>query len=265
MVSTLHLALAARFLLAANLTNTWTSRFAALAFWRPALRVLCYHRIRPAGRGCYTVTTDQLERQLTYVARSGFHFIRVRDLLSGARLPERPLLLTFDDGDADSVAYALPVLRRHHGKATVFVVSGYAGDRARWDTDCAPLMGPDELRDLDAEVFEIALHSHWHRAFAGLSLGEIEEDVRKSIAFLDTHGIRFTPALAYPYGSRPKGVMRRQLVRRLDALGIRLAFRVGNRINRLPLADPHDIQRIVVRGDASDAIFRRKLWVGRVF
>ena len=241
----------------------WTSWFTGLPFGRPALRVLCYHRVLPTLRGRYTVTTDQLDRQVSYIAQSGFHFIHVRDLLSGGSLPDRPVLLTFDDGYVDSVEYALPILRRLRVKATFFIVTGYAGDRARWDHDGAPLMGPRQLRDLDPELIELALHSHSHRAFAELSLGEIEDDLRKNLEFFDSHRIPFTPALAYPYGSRPKGTMR-ELARRLDVLGIPLAFRVGNRINRLPLANRHEIQRIDVNGEASDTTFRRKLWIGRV-
>ena len=261
--STPCFAFAARFLPAANLTNAWTSRFAGIAFWRPGLRVLCYHMIGPAQSGRYTVTAGQFDSQLAYLVRSGFRFITARDLLSSAALPERPILLTFDDGYADSLECALPILRRHHAKATVFVVSGYAGDRARWNDDRPRLMAPDRLRELDPELMELALHSHSHRAFATLSMSEIEDDVRKNIEFFGAHGLRFTPALAYPYGSRPKRAMG-ELGRLLGRLGISLAFRVGNRVNRLPLGNPYEIQRLDVNGEATDLTFRRKLWIGRV-
>ena len=239
------------------------ARFAHLAFWRPALRVLCYHRVHPSRRNRFTVTIRQLDAQLSYLIRSGFQFIHVRDLLSGAPLPKRPVLLTFDDGYVDNLEYAQPVLRRHGAKATIFVVTAYAGDRVHWADDGAPLMNPQQLRELDPELIELALHSHSHRAFEMMPLDEIEDDIRKNLEFFREHGISLTPALAYPYGSRPKRSIS-ELSNRLASLGIPLAFRVGNRLNRLPISNPYEIQRIDVSGEISDAVFRRKLWIGKL-
>lgn len=45
----------------------------------------------------------------------------------------------------------------------------------------------------------------------------------------------------------------------MRAYGVSLAFRVGNRVNGLPLADPLEIQRLSVRGDESLGAFQRKV------
>jgi peptidoglycan/xylan/chitin deacetylase (PgdA/CDA1 family) len=240
-----------------------SSRLAHLAFWRPALRVLCYHRVQPVRRDRFTVTTEQLEEQLSYLARSGFRFIHVRDLFSSAALPQRPLILSFDDGYVDNLEHAVPVLRRHGAKATIFIATGCAGGSAQWVDGGAPLMGPLQLRELEREGIELALHSHSHRAFETMPLDEIEADVRKNLDYFRLHGIGVTPALAYPYGSRPKRSLP-ELARRLSALGIPLAFRLGNRLNRLPLSNRYEIQRIVVRGDAGMVAFRRRLRFGKL-
>jgi peptidoglycan/xylan/chitin deacetylase (PgdA/CDA1 family) len=239
------------------------ARLSHLALWRPALRVLCYHRVDPRRADRFSVTTEQLDRQLNYLVRAGFDFIHVRDLLSATPLPPRPLLLTFDDGYLDNLEHAQPILQRHGAKATIFIVTDHTGDISRWNTDRAPLMARQHLRELDPEVFELASHSHTHRAFAELSLEDIERDVRESLNFFREHDIAMTPALAYPYGSRPKQLMPALAVC-LAELGIALAFRVGNRLNRLPLVRPYDIQRIDVSGKASHAEFRRKLWLGKL-
>src|SRR5438132_10150783 len=146
------------------------TRFAHLAFWRTALRVLCYHQVHPTRSSRFAVTTGQLDAHLSYLVRSGFHFIHARDLLSEKPLPKRPLLLTFDDGYVDNLEHAQPVLRRHDAKATIFIVTAYAGDRARWETDGAALMSPQQLHQLDPEVIELALHSHSHQAFETMPL-----------------------------------------------------------------------------------------------
>jgi peptidoglycan/xylan/chitin deacetylase (PgdA/CDA1 family) len=225
------------------------------------LRVLCYHQINPDGPGRFTVTPQQLDAQLRYLIREGFTFIHARDLVSDRTLPERPLLLTFDDGYLDNLEHAQPVLRRHGAKATIFIVTAYAGDRAQWNADGAALMSPRQLRELDPNLVELALHSHWHRAFGTLSADEIEDDLQRNLAFFREHDLSMTPVLAYPYGSRPRPALESLMAR----LGIPLAFRLGNRLNRLPLANRYEIQRIDVRGDTSNVTFRRKLWIGKLF
>jgi peptidoglycan/xylan/chitin deacetylase (PgdA/CDA1 family) len=122
-------------------------------------------------------------------------------------------------------------------------------------------MSPRQLHQLDQSLIELALHSHWHRAFGSLSSDEIEDDLRRNLAFFHEHNLSMTPVLAYPYGSRPRPAQGALMAR----LGIPLAFRLGNRLNRLPLANPYEIQRIDVRGDASEMTFRRKLWIGKLF
>jgi peptidoglycan/xylan/chitin deacetylase (PgdA/CDA1 family) len=239
------------------------SRLDHLAFWRPALRVLSYHHVRPAHSDRFAVSTEQLDRQLRYLTSAGFNFIHARDLLAQDALPKRPILLTFDDGYVDNLEDAQPILRAHHAKATIFVVTGYAGDHARWNSAGAPLMCPRQLHQLDPEVFELALHSHWHRSFEAMQLDEIEQGLRENLEFFRKHNLAVTPALAYPYGARPK-LPFAALSARLGSLGIRLAFRIGNRLTRLPISNPYEIQRIDVRGDASHAVFRQKLWLGKL-
>jgi peptidoglycan/xylan/chitin deacetylase (PgdA/CDA1 family) len=229
---------------------------------RPVLRVLCYHQVHPSRRTLFTVTTAQLDSQLSYLVRSGFRFITVRDLLTSSSLPKRPLLLSFDDGYSDNYQYLQPVLRRHGAKATIFLVTGHVGDCARWNDDQAPLMGLQELRDLDSDLIEFALHSHSHRAFDELSIAEVEDDLRSSLQFFTEHRLPVTPALAFPYGARPKRRMV-ELSHTLASLGIRVAFRLGNRINPLPLRRPYEIQRINVTGLASVTAFKAKVWFGK--
>jgi peptidoglycan/xylan/chitin deacetylase (PgdA/CDA1 family) len=217
----------------------------------------------PARRDRFTVTPQQLDSHIAYLKRAGFTFIRAGDLVCPDSLPQRPLLLTFDDGYLDNLAFAHPVLAKHGARATIFVVTGYTGEIARWESSASMLMSVEDLHTIDPSVFELALHSHWHRPFAALSIQEIEKDLHTSIQFFTDHQIPFTAALAYPFGSRPKCHMA-EFGSVLENLGISIAFRIGNRINRLPLPSRYEVQRIDVSGDASDMSFRRKLWVGKL-
>ncbi|MDA8092651.1 MAG: polysaccharide deacetylase family protein [Betaproteobacteria bacterium] len=57
----------------------------------------------------------------------------VARLRAGTRLPERAVCVTFDDGYADNVSVALPLLKRHGIPATFFVASGYLDGGRMWN------------------------------------------------------------------------------------------------------------------------------------
>jgi hypothetical protein len=102
-----------------------------------AVPVLLYHRIGrlPAVRtpisDALTVEPSVFAAQMEWLAHHGFHAITNRQLLDaldlGTPLPRRPVLITFDDGYADVLYNAVPVLHRLHWPATEFVITDRIG------------------------------------------------------------------------------------------------------------------------------------------
>ena len=104
---------------------------------RAVLTTVMFHRVLPAddpraagANPLYTVTPEELDACLGLFRR--FHaVIGLAELEAavarGRGLPERPLLITFDDGWADNVEHALPVLRAHGAPAVVFVATDHIG------------------------------------------------------------------------------------------------------------------------------------------
>jgi peptidoglycan/xylan/chitin deacetylase (PgdA/CDA1 family) len=100
--------------------------------------VLCYHRINEScsdPRLCVTPThfAEHLE-----LLRQHAHPIRLQQLsraLLDENLPDRSVVVTFDDGYADNLYNAKPLLERYGIPATVFVITGYIGDEREfwWD------------------------------------------------------------------------------------------------------------------------------------
>lgn len=111
---------------------------------RTWLPVLTYHRVHPQpeeqpfDRGVIDATPLELERQMTLLRRH-FDPITVTDLIAhldtGAPLPRRPALVSFDDGYKECVTRALPILQATGVRATFFVATGYIGGRRPfwWD------------------------------------------------------------------------------------------------------------------------------------
>ena len=106
---------------------------------------------------------------------------------------------------------------------------------------------------MDKQLVEFGLHSYDHKSYKALSAEEIDRDIVKSKAMLITLNIPFQPCLAFPYGAYPKRnpVKLRKMFKTLTDNKIALAFRIGNRLNNVPLKNPLLVQRLDIRGDES--------------
>jgi peptidoglycan/xylan/chitin deacetylase (PgdA/CDA1 family) len=233
------------------------------------LRVLMYHKVSEDHADALTVTTAQFDAHLSYLRSRAFGFVRLSEVVAhltdGAPLPPNPLLLTFDDGYVNNLTLAYPLLKRHGVPAALFLPTAYLGGASTWDADAAPLLGPPDLQTLDPAVLELALHSHQHRSYADLSPDDLRADVARCVETLRVSGLPFVPALAYPYGGRPTDAEGKRRLRAILAeQGVQVAFRIGNRVNPLPLPDRYDVNRIDVRGTDSLAAFRRKVSWGKL-
>jgi len=102
---------------------------------RVRVPILMYHylSVPPSDADIYrrdlSVTPENFEQQLHYLAENGYTTITLQDLVYyltlGYPLPERPVILTFDDGYRDNFFHAYRLLRRFNSVATFFVVTGF--------------------------------------------------------------------------------------------------------------------------------------------
>jgi peptidoglycan/xylan/chitin deacetylase (PgdA/CDA1 family) len=98
--------------------------------YRGAVPVLVYHGIETAPRPSdrYSITQAEFARQMAMLASDGFHAISIAQYTQFAAgdvgaLPDRPILITFDDGRLDSYQGADPILARYGLRATMFVIT----------------------------------------------------------------------------------------------------------------------------------------------
>jgi peptidoglycan/xylan/chitin deacetylase (PgdA/CDA1 family) len=94
-----------------------------------AVPVLMYHHISTSP-GMITVTPEHFSEQMAYIARAGYRTVGATELaafLRGEDLPEKSLVITFDDGYLDNWVHAHPVLEKHSLKALCFLVSSWPG------------------------------------------------------------------------------------------------------------------------------------------
>jgi peptidoglycan/xylan/chitin deacetylase (PgdA/CDA1 family) len=231
------------------------------------LRVLLYHKISSNNyRDYLTVTKEDLDKQFQFLAQQGYTPLLLSDLVkhvrSGDPLPEKPVLITFDDGYRDNYTTMYPVLKKYGLKANIFLVPAFL---ELGETSGESYLKLSDLNEMDPDLVEYGLHSYDHKSYKQLSLEAIEEDINKCRQYLQERKIAYQDCLAYPYGAFPKRnpVKRRRFLKALSANRIVLAFRIGNRLNAVPLRRPLVIQRLDIRGDEPFEIFKRKLQKGK--
>ena len=120
-------------------------------------------------------------------------------------LPERTVVLTFDDGYSDFSSSAAPVLRRLKFPATIFVPTAFCGATSGWPGQSdwvtpQPLMDWPQVAALAKEGFDFGAHSVTHPALPALSVEEAKQEIRGSKAELERRTGQKVEFFAYPYG-----------------------------------------------------------------
>jgi glycosyltransferase involved in cell wall biosynthesis/peptidoglycan/xylan/chitin deacetylase (PgdA/CDA1 family) len=211
------------------------------------LSALLYHRIGPPQPGTHpalTVSPEQFESEVRWLARHGYVGIRPSDWLAwrreGKELPPKPILLTFDDAYADTAEFAFPILKRYGFSAGVFVVTSQVGGTNAWDvakgSGMLRLMTAEQVRYWAAQGIEFGAHSRTHPDLTTLGERELADEVAGSgqdlSAILGTRAVSF----AYPYGTC------NEAVRRCAEASFDLAFTCEEGLNILG-TDPHLLRR----------------------
>jgi peptidoglycan/xylan/chitin deacetylase (PgdA/CDA1 family) len=147
--------------------------------------------------------------QMEHLAAGGFTSLTVARLVAALAgptdaMPERPIVITFDDGFEDMHSVALPVLTRLGLQATAYIVTAYVGGTSRWLAPSGeaerPMLSRGQLRELDAAGVEIGAHGHRHLALDEISLGEAAREIDTSRASLEEIVRHPVATFAYPYG-----------------------------------------------------------------
>lgn len=95
-----------------------------------SIPVLMYHHVSPSP-GLVTVSPATFHAQMAWLAKHNYRSIGTDDLaafLAGKPLPEKSVMITFDDGYLDNYLYAHPVLQAFGLKAVLFVITGWLGE-----------------------------------------------------------------------------------------------------------------------------------------
>jgi peptidoglycan/xylan/chitin deacetylase (PgdA/CDA1 family) len=221
--------------------------------------ILMYHMVCENSRPedlRFTCSPAMFKRQMAHLRRAGYRAIPLSQLSEtlrgGMELPEKSVVITFDDGFRDNYLNAFPVLLKYSLPATLFVVSGFVSRTNQWMTrDGFPernLATWDELREMAANGIEIGSHTVNHIALDTADPETSSREVRISREnIIERIGkpVRF---FAYPYGRMNEAVRTA-----VSMAGYEAACSTRSGFNSTG-ADPFILRRLEVYG--ADSLWR---------
>ena len=222
--------------------------------------VVMYHHINKNSKywNDYTISPEQFREDLEYIRESGYNVITAKQLIDFAdgrgELPEKPIMLTFDDGFESFLTYAVPLLEEYNMPAVMAVVGRYTDMYSETEDHNVNYshLNWQELEKLSSSpVVELAVHTYnmhslGQRRGCSIKPGEDVQQFKTEFgadldkiegAFVEHLG--FVPEIfAYPYGLYCNEA--RQV---LESRGYKLLLTCDERVNELS-GNPEELLKI---------------------
>jgi peptidoglycan/xylan/chitin deacetylase (PgdA/CDA1 family) len=187
-----------------------------------AVMALAYHGIGSASdsEGGFVVSPKRFGEHLATLRAAGMNTVTAADVAAaftgGPALPPNAVMLSFDDGRADAMMFADPLLKQAGMAATMFVISGAASEPGVYYASWDKIEGYAKSGRWDIQSHTATSHREHATAGAGalpaltsLAKGEsleeyrlrIREDLREAGDAIENHVGRRPVAFAYPFGA----------------------------------------------------------------
>ena len=229
------------------------------------LPVVMYHHVTesPEKAGKYIVTTEELEKDFVYLNEHGYKTVTVRDLIeyteSRRELPQKIIMITFDDGFKSVYKLALPLMEKYNIKAVIapvgIVTEEYTINK---NTDINySYMTWQELEEMNENpLTEVQSHSYnMHKLSKDGTIrngmaekkGETKEEYKKSLTddlmlmeknLFEKSNVK-PAAIAYPYGVYSKNTL--EIIKEL---GYKSNFLCEERINTIIKGDKDSLYNL---------------------
>jgi peptidoglycan/xylan/chitin deacetylase (PgdA/CDA1 family) len=214
---------------------------------RKQVPILCYHQVRnwkptdgKVGKD-YIVEIKNFENQIKMLVDSGYQTILPDQLFAylntGAKLPKKPIMLTFDDTDLDQFTVVRPTLKKYGYKAVYFIMTVSIGKKGKF----VDYMSSDQIKQLSDEGNVIGSHSYDHKNFKKYSGKDWEEQIDKPTKRLEEITGKKIDYFAYPFG-----LWNAEGIPELKKRGFKMAFQLSTKRDE---KDPlFTIRRIIASG-----------------
>lgn len=236
-------------------TPTHTATVTPLPIARTArVPILMYHHIgdlppdADALRKSLTVSQERFNEQMKFLAEQGYTTIHLAELVNhlqtGAPLPDKPIILTFDDGYDDNYVNVFPTLKDFGFKGTFFIIG------APTDYGSPGYMRWEQILEMYENGMEIGAHSLTHRYNLGLFRASIQDsEIKTGHQLMVDHLPNWMPLFSYPSGSYNQYTL--SLLQQLGYVAAVTTKQGANQSSEAPL----EFRRIRIRGEWSMSQF----------
>jgi peptidoglycan/xylan/chitin deacetylase (PgdA/CDA1 family) len=205
-----------------------------------AIPLLMYHSIsRDAGSRFrkFTLSPELFDAHLEYLLENRYTPVTVAQLAGMIwdgqdLLPERPVVITFDDGFMDFYESALPALEKYSFPATLFIVTGYVDGCSSWlrpeGEQDRKMLAWSQVLEIDSAGIECGPHSHTHADLDIVPAEVAQKEIVLSKDVLEQKLGHAVTTFCYPYGHYDSRV--REMVERA---GFQAACAVRNAMSHI--------------------------------
>lgn len=185
------------------------------------LPIIMYHEVKPNKSGKDAIQPWEFEADLKWLADNGYTTIVMADLIAyvrdGTPLPEKPIILSFDDGYYNNYVYVLPLLQQYSARIVLSLLGRNTDDFTEWPSESIDYAHVtwDQLNEmLDTGLVEVQNHSYNLHAYTSERHGCMQNRGESDAAYaellradlqrlqdeLAEHTGRTPDTFAYPYG-----------------------------------------------------------------
>ena len=176
------------------------------ASYKNGIPILLYHHVSDEKTDLpeLTASSKEFDYQMKKLKDNGFSTITIEDLIKYMSnkfviLPEKPIVITFDDGYEDNYTYAFPILKKYNFKATVFMVGV--------NIDANNRLSKKQMQEMAAYGIDFGSHSITHSSLTSLDEKELHKEIKKSKKQIEQVINKEVVIFSYPYGNYDLNVL----------------------------------------------------------
>jgi peptidoglycan/xylan/chitin deacetylase (PgdA/CDA1 family) len=222
----------------------------------PGIVVLIYHRIG-AGTGAeIDLPVGAFDRQMAWLAAElrPLTLDAALDELAGDPPAGQPgVVVSFDDGTADFVEHALPVLVRHQVPALLYLATDFTDQQRPFPWGAPPLTWAGLADATATGLVTVGSHTHTHALLDRLPDDQVPDELDRSTELIGEHLGTVPTHFAWP-----KAVLGSVAAQEAVRERFRTAALTGSRPNPYAGTDPQNLSRTPVQVSDGERWFRRK-------
>lgn len=162
--------------------------------------IFSYHEISDKSEtleASYAVSPSNFEQQILWMIKNGYHFIKIDDILNhknkNKKLPNKSVLITFDDGYSSVYKNAFPILKKYKIPTVIALVGSWMAETQKVNfggklVDRSAFLTQQQLKEMiDSGLVEVASHSFdLHKGILGNPQGNMQPAMRTRQWFENT-------------------------------------------------------------------------------